>query len=299
MLDDLAKTLEQSRRTQRRYLRDSWVKDTWLGDFLRLDEPDEPSAPPLTPALWPGSGSPPPVTVVSEPDAAAPPRDGPRRERETMTNATQNTVNKIAGALPLPAVVRLALGYFDQSTTARPSSPALVQRAAAGLSAGDAGRFRSIVDLAHSAFLATYPARLRVAVALARVDGVRRELDALAEARELARALLLVYPDSPEGATPDQAERRGVLLARWREQRADLDGRWTEARTELAKLEEDDPIGEYRELLARLEAALAEVGLDAGEVPASLREPIELASTTRELADAGAKLADMEEQGGA
>src|ERR1043166_7499410 len=102
-----------------------------------------------------------------------------------MTTAKQNTVNKIAGALPLPAVVRLALGYFEQSTTVRPGSPALVQRAAAGLSAGDAGRFRSIVDLAHSTFLYGYAARLRVGVALASVDGVRRELDALAEAREL------------------------------------------------------------------------------------------------------------------
>ena len=66
-LDDLAIALEKSRQSQRRYLRDSWVKDTWLGDFLHLDEPDDRSAP-ITPAPSPGSGRPPAITLVPEPD---------------------------------------------------------------------------------------------------------------------------------------------------------------------------------------------------------------------------------------
>jgi hypothetical protein len=71
VLDDLAVTLEQSRQSQRRYLRDSWVKDTWLGDVLRLDQPDDPSAPIApapAPAPSPGSGRPPSITLVPEPD---------------------------------------------------------------------------------------------------------------------------------------------------------------------------------------------------------------------------------------
>jgi hypothetical protein len=66
-LDDLAVALEKSRQAQRRCLRDSWVKDTWLGDFLHLDEPDDRSAP-VAPAPSPGSGRPPPITLVPEPD---------------------------------------------------------------------------------------------------------------------------------------------------------------------------------------------------------------------------------------
>jgi hypothetical protein len=66
-LDDLAIALEKSRQSQRRYLRDSWVKDTWLGDFLHVDEPDDRSAP-IAPAPSPGSGRPPAITLVPEPD---------------------------------------------------------------------------------------------------------------------------------------------------------------------------------------------------------------------------------------
>jgi hypothetical protein len=71
-LDDLAIALEKSRQSQRRDLRDSWVKDTWLGDFLHLDEPDDRSAPIApAPAPVPGSGRPPPTTLVPEPDTGA------------------------------------------------------------------------------------------------------------------------------------------------------------------------------------------------------------------------------------
>jgi hypothetical protein len=71
-LDDLAVALEKSRQSQRRYLRDSWVKDTWVGDFLHLDDPDDRSAP-VAPAPSPGSGRPPSITLVPEPDSGAPP----------------------------------------------------------------------------------------------------------------------------------------------------------------------------------------------------------------------------------
>lgn len=67
VLDELAITLEQSRRAQRRYLRDSWVHGTWVGDFLRLEQPDDPAAP-ILPGPSPGSGRPPKTTLVPEPD---------------------------------------------------------------------------------------------------------------------------------------------------------------------------------------------------------------------------------------
>jgi hypothetical protein len=88
VLDDLSIALEQSRRAQRGYLRDSWVKDTWLGDFLRLDQPDDPSAPvaPAAPAPAPRSGRPPTITLVPEPDTGAPPTNAEEARAQILAN---------------------------------------------------------------------------------------------------------------------------------------------------------------------------------------------------------------------
>jgi hypothetical protein len=88
VLDDLSIALEQSRRAQRGYLRDSWVKDTWLGDFLRLDQPDDPSAPiaPVAPASAPGSGRPPTITLVPEPDTGALPTTAEEARAQILAN---------------------------------------------------------------------------------------------------------------------------------------------------------------------------------------------------------------------
>jgi hypothetical protein len=88
VLDDLSIALEQSRRAQRGYLRDSWVKDTWLGDFLRLGQPDDPSAPvaPVAPAPAPGSGRPPTITLVPEPDTGAPPTSAEEARAQILAN---------------------------------------------------------------------------------------------------------------------------------------------------------------------------------------------------------------------
>ena len=88
VLDDLSIALEQSRRAQRGYLRDSWVKDTWLGDFLRLGQPDDPSAPvaPVAPAPAPRSGRPPTITLVPEPDTGAPPTNAEEARAQILAN---------------------------------------------------------------------------------------------------------------------------------------------------------------------------------------------------------------------
>jgi hypothetical protein len=86
VLDDLSIALEQSRLAQRGYLRDSWVNDTWLGDFLRLGQPDDPSAPvaPVAPAQ--GSGRPPTITLVPEPDTGAPPTNAGEARAQILAN---------------------------------------------------------------------------------------------------------------------------------------------------------------------------------------------------------------------
>jgi hypothetical protein len=88
-LDELALTLEQARRAQRSYLRDSWVNGTWLGDLLRLDQPDDPAAP-LAPAPGSGSGSgsgrPPMITLVPEPDTGALPTNAEECNARVLAN---------------------------------------------------------------------------------------------------------------------------------------------------------------------------------------------------------------------
>ena len=104
-LDEIALTLEQARRAQRRYLRDSWVNDTWIGDVLHLDQPDDPSAP-VAPALSPGSGRPPTITLVPEPDTGAPPTNADEAHAQVLAN--RPTLPPTAWA-PLQAPVQV---YF-------------------------------------------------------------------------------------------------------------------------------------------------------------------------------------------
>lgn len=84
-LDELALTLKKSRLAQRRYLRDTWVNGTWLGDFLHLDHADNPSAP-VVPAPPPGSGRPSTITLVPEPDTAAPPTNADEARAQILAN---------------------------------------------------------------------------------------------------------------------------------------------------------------------------------------------------------------------
>lgn len=71
---------------KRRCLRDSWVKDTWLGDFLRLDQPDDPFAP-TAPAPSAGWGSPRPGTLVPDPDVGVPPTSAEEARAQILANS--------------------------------------------------------------------------------------------------------------------------------------------------------------------------------------------------------------------
>jgi hypothetical protein len=89
VLDELALTLEQSRRAQRRYLRGSWVNGTWIGDALHLDQPDDgsaPIAPAPSPAPGSSSGRPPLLTLVPEPDTGAPPTNADDARTHILAN---------------------------------------------------------------------------------------------------------------------------------------------------------------------------------------------------------------------
>jgi hypothetical protein len=64
-----AETLERARQRQRAWLKTTWVRDTWLGRFLRLDAPPPPSEPGIK--LDPAPAHP-PLVLRPEPDAGAP-----------------------------------------------------------------------------------------------------------------------------------------------------------------------------------------------------------------------------------